>query len=143
MTCLYYIPGFKLTGHLYGPISVDNVLRGRKTVSRHVASMADDARIRVKEMLSIPLRQRSLTISPDYWCDRHKRISYLGLSATFVDEQYGFKSIDLFCRPFNEKTKSADSTLKVFENTSQYCESRITALGTLQKSGIIWYLFVI
>jgi hypothetical protein len=105
--------------------------------------MADDVRVQVKEMLSIPLEQHSLTISPDYWCDRHKRISYLGVSATFVDDQYGYKSIDLFCRPFNEKTKSAESTLKVSKKATAYCEKLITALGTLQKPRIIWDLFII
>lgn len=92
-------------------------------MSRHVASMADDLRVQVKQMLSVPLEQRSLTISPDYWSDRYKRISYLGLSATFVDDQYSYKSIDLFCRPFNEKTKSADLTLKVCEKTSEHSEN--------------------
>ena len=94
---------------------MNDVFRGQRTVSRHVASVADATRDRVKEMLFAPLQHRSLTISPDYWCDRHKKVSYLGVSVTFVDDEFSLKSVDLLCRPFFREDKSAQSTMDVSE----------------------------
>ena len=104
-----------------------DVLRGQRTVSRHVASMADAMRDQVKEMLSIPLKQRSLTISSDYWSDRHKQVSYLGVSVTFVDGEFNLKSVDLLCRPFHGKDKSAQSTLDVSEELILTSKSRVSS----------------
>ena len=59
------------------------------------------------------LKERSVTVSVDYWSDRHRQVSYLGASITFVDMEFNFKSVDLFCRPYDGKTKSAELTLNV------------------------------
>ncbi len=102
-----------MIGAIYGTIDVNDVFRGEKTISRHIVSIADDSREKVKTMISDSLKERSLTICPDYWVDRYKRISYLAVSITFVDNGYAFESIDLFCRPFEFDKKTAELTLTV------------------------------
>jgi hypothetical protein len=100
-------------GSTYGNVDVNDIFRGEKTISRHIVDIADGLRDRVKEMFSIPLKQGSLTICPDYWTDSYKRISYLAVTATFVTDDCSYQSIDLFCRPFHFKKKSAELTLNV------------------------------
>ncbi|CAF3074368.1 unnamed protein product [Rotaria socialis] len=104
------------SGSVYGAFDVNGVLRGEKTISRHVISVADAARAQVKELLSSSLKDHSLTICPDYWIDSHKKISYLGVSVTIVDDQYVYKSIDLCCKSFEYRKKTAENTLKVLHN---------------------------
>ncbi|CAF4547775.1 unnamed protein product, partial [Rotaria sp. Silwood2] len=84
-------------GAVYGIFDVNEVLRGEKSISRHVMLFADNAREQIKELLSIPLKEHSLTICPDYWTDSYKKISYLGVSVIIVDDEYRYKSIDLCC----------------------------------------------
>jgi hypothetical protein len=64
-------------------------------------------------MLSIPLKEGCVTICPDYWSDAYKKISYLAVTITLVTGEYSYQSIDLFCRPFPYKKKSAELTLNV------------------------------
>ncbi|CAF3890321.1 unnamed protein product [Rotaria sp. Silwood1] len=98
-------------GATYGNVDVNDVFRGEKTISRHIICIADELRDQVKDMLSISLKEGSLTICPDYWTDCYKRISYLAVTATFVTDEYSYQSIDLFCRPFHFKKKTAELTL--------------------------------
>jgi hypothetical protein len=110
-----------ILGSTYGTVDINDVLRGERTISRHIISVADDLRDKVKEMISIPLKERSLTISPDYWMDSYKKISYLAVTITIVTYEYVYQSIDLFCRPFEHKKKSAELTLDVSPLTF-YCK---------------------
>ena len=50
-------------------------------------------------------------ISPNMCSDRHKQLSYLGLSCSFVDVDYPYRAVDLCCRPYYEVDHSADSIL--------------------------------
>ncbi|CAF1491119.1 unnamed protein product, partial [Rotaria sordida] len=98
-------------GATFGNVDVNNVFRGEKTISRHIICVADELRDQVKDMLSMPLKEGSLTICPDYWTDAYKRISYLAVTVTFVTDGYSYQSIDLFCRQFHFKKKTAELTL--------------------------------
>jgi hypothetical protein len=103
------------SGHKYGAIDVDDVLRSRHTISRTVYNLADSYRQRMKQKLIEPLKNHAVTICPDFWTDAHRNISYLGLNVTFVDVNYQLFSVDLFCRPYIG-IKSGDLLVKVSQS---------------------------
>ncbi len=47
-----------LLGSVYGIFDVNELLRGEKTISRHIISLADASRDQIKELLSISLKLR-------------------------------------------------------------------------------------
>jgi hypothetical protein len=100
------------SGHKYGMININDVLRSRHTLSRNIYDLADSYRECIKQKLREPLQHRAVTICPDFWSDPYKNISYLGLNVSFVDVHHQFFSIDLFCRPYFG-IKSADLVVKV------------------------------
>ncbi len=102
-----------LLGSVYGIFDVNELLRGEKTISRHIISLADASRDQIKELLSISLKDHSLTICPDYWTDLYKKISYLGVNVILVNHEYQFLSFDLCCKQFEYEKKTAENTLKV------------------------------
>ncbi|CAF4267550.1 unnamed protein product, partial [Rotaria sordida] len=55
-----------LSGHKYGVIDVDDVLRGRQTTAQTIYNLTDSYRERIKQILIEPLQQRAVTISPDF-----------------------------------------------------------------------------
>ncbi|CAF4286374.1 unnamed protein product [Rotaria sp. Silwood2] len=101
-------------GHKYGVIDAGEVLRSRHTAARTIYSVADVCREKIKQKLIEPLKQRAVTICPDFWTDKYKNISYLGLNLTYVDAYHQFFSIDLFCRPYLG-IKSGDLIVKDLE----------------------------
>jgi hypothetical protein len=102
-----------LLGDIHGMFDVNEILRSERTISRHVMTFAETLREQIKEILSIPLKEHSLTICPDYWSDSYKKISYLGVSVVIIDSQYNYKSIDLCCKRFEYEKKTAENTLNV------------------------------
>ncbi|CAF1471176.1 unnamed protein product [Adineta steineri] len=88
-------------GSQYGLVDAKNVIPSRHTVGRAVHEIADQIRDKIKEELIEPLRAKAVTIAPDFWQSKYSQQSYLGLNITYVDINNKFKSIDLFCRPFN------------------------------------------
>ena len=85
---------------LYGVFYVSWGWRGERTISGHTISVANSLREQTKELLLTPLKEKVLTICPDYWTDSYKMISYLGVIVRIVDDQYNYKSMDLCFRPF-------------------------------------------
>ncbi len=110
-----------LLGSIHGIFNVNDLLRGEKTISRHVISLADASRDQIKEFLSIPLKDHSLTICPDYWTDLYKKISYLGVNVILVNHDYQYLSFDLCCKQFEYEKKTAENTLKVHPSIIFYC----------------------
>jgi hypothetical protein len=100
-------------GSLYGNINVDNILRSRTVISDHIHKLADQSRQQIKLILQEPFQSRCLSISPYFWSDKYRQISYLGVTATFVDSNYHYYSSDVFCRPFEEPDKSSTNVLMV------------------------------
>ncbi|CAF3075368.1 unnamed protein product [Rotaria sp. Silwood2] len=100
-------------GSLYGNIDVDNILRGRTTISNHIYKLADASRQQIKLILQEPFESGCLSISPDFWNDKYRQISYLGVTATFFDSNYHYHTIDLLCRPFEGPDKSSTNVLTV------------------------------
>jgi len=111
------------SGHKYGTIDINHVLRSRHTLSRSIYDLADSYRECIKQKLREPLQHHAVTIRPDFWSDPYKNISYLGLNVCFVDVHHQFFSIDLFCRPYFG-IKSSDLVVKVgllFHNIIFFC----------------------
>ncbi|CAF4932975.1 unnamed protein product [Rotaria sp. Silwood1] len=101
-------------GSLYGNIDVDNILRSRNTISNHIYKLADVSRQQIKLILQEPYESGCLSISPDFWSDKYRQISYLGVTATFTDFNYHYHTIDLLCRPFGRPDKSSTNVLTVY-----------------------------
>ncbi|CAF3414029.1 unnamed protein product, partial [Rotaria sp. Silwood2] len=94
-------------------LNIQNFLPSRYTISRNVHSIAEQTRARFKELLSEPLENEALTLSPDLWTDRFRQITYLGVTATLIDSSYKYYTITLCCTEFTEKEKTANNIEKV------------------------------
>lgn len=92
---------------------MNSILPSAKTVSKHTYILADDYRTRLSENLKDAYESGALTVTPDMWTDPHKQIAYIGASASFIDENFDFFSVDLFCQPFTEDDKSSDNIFLV------------------------------
>ena len=64
-------------------------------------------------MLKKSFENEALCISPYIWQERHKQLSYLGLSCSFIDADYHYRTVDLCCRSYYEVDHSADNILAV------------------------------
>ena len=56
-------------GARYGPINVDEVMRGADTTAAHIATIADQQRTRISEELIEPLENEAVCFCPDMWND--------------------------------------------------------------------------
>ncbi|CAF2036482.1 unnamed protein product, partial [Rotaria magnacalcarata] len=101
-------------------LRIKDFMSSRYTISRHVHSMAEQTRTRFREMLSEPLENEALTLSPDLWTDRFRQISYLGVTATLIDSLYKYHTITLCCTEFTEKEKNANSIEKASISCSYF-----------------------
>ncbi|CAF2095755.1 unnamed protein product [Rotaria magnacalcarata] len=90
---------------------VKNIVRGADTISNHTYSLSDEYRSKLKQILSEPFENEAVCVSPDMWSDRHKQMSYLGISCTSVDVEYNYNAVDLCCRPYYEDDHSGDNIL--------------------------------
>ncbi len=67
----------------------------------------------MKDLLAEPYRNGCLCISPDFWTDKHRQISYLGVSVGFVTADHKYVTFDLFCKQFEPITKTGENVLIV------------------------------
>ncbi|CAF1450309.1 unnamed protein product [Adineta ricciae] len=117
-------------GARHGYIDVDQVLRGADATAAHVSKLADQHRIRISENLIEPLENEAVTFIPDLWSDPVHQVSYLGVSATFVNDRFEYRSYDLCCSPFEEEDKTAENILVALQKASG--KFNINDLSTLQ-----------
>ena len=61
------------------------MFQSRQTVSRYITSQAPQYREQLTELIKEPIQSQSLALSSDVWTDRYRQLSYLGVTATFVD----------------------------------------------------------
>ncbi|CAM4836190.1 unnamed protein product [Rotaria magnacalcarata] len=101
-------------------LRIKDFMSSRYTISRHVHSMAEQTRTRFREMLSEPLENEALTLSPDLWTDQFRQISYLGVTATLIDSLYKCHTITLCCTEFTEKEKNANNIEKASISCSYF-----------------------
>ena len=92
---------------------ISNVARGTDVTSGHIYSLANEYRHKLKQMLKESFENEAICISPDMWSDRHKQLSYLGLSCPFIDADYHYRAVDLCCQPYYEVDHSADNIFAV------------------------------
>ncbi|CAF1533718.1 unnamed protein product [Adineta ricciae] len=95
--------------------SVDDILRCDRTVKNEVDRTDRVERERLKGELVGAAQSRCLSISPDIWTDNHRKISYLGATANYVDDKYVYHSIDIFCSEFTHLKKTAKHVTEMLE----------------------------
>lgn len=94
-------------------IMADDLLPCDRTVKNELSRIGNYKRNILKKTLITAAENKCLSISPDNWTDNHRRISYMGATAHFIDEQLKYHSIDLFCVEFVEEKKSAKNIYQV------------------------------
>ena len=92
---------------------MNNILPTDATISKYTYELAEEYRQKFSNKIKNAHENGAVTISPDMCTDEHKQISYLGASATFVDEDFDFHSVDLFCQAYQEEDKSSERILLV------------------------------
>lgn len=97
----------------YGEFYVNNALRSADTLSNHIYELAEQCRSELNEILKEPLGNGAICVSPDMWSDNHRKIHYLGITASFVNLDFEFKVVDLCCRPFTGDDQSGKNLLIV------------------------------
>ncbi|CAF1155607.1 unnamed protein product [Adineta steineri] len=102
---------FVILGSKYGEFDVANALRGADAISDHIYNLANEYRSILKDILQEPLESGCICVSPDLWSDDHKKIPYLGITATFVTKHFEYKIVDLCCKPFLGDDHSGKSLL--------------------------------
>ncbi len=102
-----------LLGAKYGEFDVSNALRSADTLANHIYELAEESRGKLNEILKEPLESGAVCVSPDLWSDNHRKISYLGMTATFVNQQFEYKVADLCCKPFTGDDQSGKNLLIV------------------------------
>jgi hypothetical protein len=108
-----------LLGAKHGEFDVKNAIRGADVLSDYIYKLADEARSNIRDLLKEPFEAGAICISPDLWSDSYKQISYLGLSATFVDKNFKYDSVELCCKPYIERDQSGEHLLAV--RTAFFC----------------------
>lgn len=104
---------FFVLGAQFGNVDVNQVLRSAKTISSHVHQVAEQERSQLKTLLATAVKNRTLCLCPDLWTDNNQQRSYLGISASFVDNDYQLHNIDLCCHPFPNVKKTAENIILV------------------------------
>lgn len=90
-----------------------SALRGADVLSDHIFQLADESHSKLRDVLREPFEAGAICISPDLWSDRHRQVSYSDLTATFVDPQFEFCSVELRCKPYTEADQSGEHLLSV------------------------------
>jgi hypothetical protein len=67
-----------------------------RTVKNELHRLSCDMRKKVKHILVQAAKNKALTISPDIWTDNHRRISYMGATAHFIDEELTYPQLIFF-----------------------------------------------
>lgn len=84
-----------------------------KTVGNNVVVLAEQYRNLLKPILKKQADDDCLCIAPDLWADKHRKIAYIGITCTFVTNQYKLETIDLCCAEYDEYDKTGSSVYLV------------------------------
>lgn len=90
-----------------------NGIRGADVLSDYAYELANNCRSKIRAMLKEPYEAEAVCVCPDLWSDSHKQISYLGLTASLVDDNFLFKTVELCCKPYTEIDHSSTHILSV------------------------------
>ena len=94
-------------------INVEDLVVTAKTVGNNVGKRAEEYRTLLIPLLQEQAEDGCLCIIPDLWSDKHRKISYIGITCTFVTGKFKFIAIDLCCAEYDEYDKSGMSLFSV------------------------------
>ena len=97
----------------YGNIDINQVFCSSDTISSHIHELADNERVRLKELLDSATKNVPLCSYSDLWTDSNRQCSCLGITASFVDDDYQLHNVDLRCYPFLNVRKTAENIIIV------------------------------
>ncbi|CAF4400352.1 unnamed protein product, partial [Rotaria sp. Silwood2] len=92
-----------------GQINVEELIVSAKTVGNNVATLTEQYLNLLKPVLKKQADDGYLCIAPDLWTDKHRKIAYIGLTYTFVNDQFKFETIDLCYSAYDEYDKTGAS----------------------------------
>lgn len=95
------------------PVLAEEVLSSDRTIRNEIRRMATEERNGLTQQLVEAAKGGALCLSPDIWTDNYRQVSYIGATAHYVDDDYRFHSIDLFCIEFKAKKKTGEEILRV------------------------------
>ncbi|CAF4751339.1 unnamed protein product, partial [Rotaria sp. Silwood2] len=75
----------------------------------NVATLAEQYLNLLKPVLKKQADDGCLCIAPHLWTDKHRKIAYIGLTCTFVNDQFKFETIDLCYSAYDEYDKTGAS----------------------------------
>lgn len=99
--------------------------------------MADNERIQLKKLLTDAAKNGSLCLCPDLWTDGNRQCSYLGIAASFVDDDHQLHNIDLCCHPFPNVKKTAENIIIVSVKNVNMKNLNFSTIGTRKGIGTI------
>ena len=117
----------------------DDFLPSDRTVKNELHKLGCNTRNHLKYRLLEAAGSKALSISPDNWTDNHRRITYMGATAHFIDGNLTYQAVDLFCVEFMHNKKTAENTYRVSrkikllleQKMSNSCDSSVAVTPTL------------
>ena len=108
-----HIEIFSCLGAQYGNIDINQVPRSSTTISSCIHELADNERAPLKKLLASAAKNGSLCLCPYLWTDSNRQCSYVGITASFVDDDYHLHNVDLCCHLFPNVRKTAENIIMV------------------------------
>lgn len=97
---------FVSVGARHGMINVSTILPHPTTVSRNVSKVRTQKLEEVFPIIQKAIENDECAGTTDGWTDNHKKYSYLSMTSHFFDADFVLRKQDLFCVPFNVKSKT-------------------------------------
>jgi hypothetical protein len=98
---------------MHGPISASSLMPCRRTLTKQIRKNAIIGRNEMKIVLIAAAREHRLSLSPDLWSDSYKKMSYLGCTAQWINQDWNLCTFELFCLPYRKPNKSAANLIQV------------------------------
>ena len=77
-------------GAKYGKFEIKEEMVKRNTVSRVVASLASEVKVKLISRLHEPIQDGTVSLSIDMYTDDYRKKSYLDIHASWVDKNFNF-----------------------------------------------------
>ena len=106
-------------GEKYGNIDVSNFWCGRKAITNNADSMVNEAIKKMTEKLEKNIKSCSISLSTDIWSDSVNKVSYIDVTAAFVDSDFEVKH---FCLRFQHFPNSHTAE-NIFASVKSICKN--------------------
>ncbi len=103
----------RYVGSKYNSFDITCLLRKRCVITNEINTIAQQHRETLKEQLTEPYLNRSLTLIPDIWKEKRNSLNFLGCSVSLIDNNFQFITFDLFCKEFEESNQTFMSIINV------------------------------